>query len=73
MDEVGELPLNLQAELLRVLQEGTYKKVGSNTWQQTKFRLVCATNKNLHQAMEKGEFRQDLYFRIADCEFFVPH
>jgi transcriptional regulator with GAF, ATPase, and Fis domain len=72
LDEVGELPVTLQAELLRVLQEGTYKKVGSNTWQQTKFRLICATNKNLQQAMEKGEFRQDLYFRIADCEFFVP-
>lgn len=72
LDEVGELPLTLQAELLRVLQEGTYKKVGSNTWQKTNFRLICATNKNLHQAMEEGKFRQDLYFRIADCEYFVP-
>jgi transcriptional regulator with GAF, ATPase, and Fis domain len=72
LDEVGELPLNLQAELLRVLQEGTYKKIGSNSWQKTDFRLVCATNKNLQQAVKQGAFRQDLYFRIADCEFTVP-
>jgi transcriptional regulator with GAF, ATPase, and Fis domain len=72
LDEVGELPLNLQAELLRVLQEGTYKKVGSNTWQKTDFRLVCATNKDLRKAVAKGRFRQDLYYRIADCEYTVP-
>lgn len=72
LDEVGELPLGLQAELLRVLQEGTYKKVGSNTWQKTNFRLICATNRDLREAVEKGAFRQDLYFRIADCEFAVP-
>lgn len=72
LDEVGELPLSLQAELLRVLQEGTYKKIGSNSWQKTDFRLICATNKNLQQAVKQGTFRQDLYFRIADCEFAVP-
>jgi transcriptional regulator with GAF, ATPase, and Fis domain len=72
LDEVGELPLSLQAELLRVLQERTYKKIGSNSWQKTDFRLVCATNKNLQQAVKQGTFRQDLYFRIADCEFSVP-
>lgn len=72
LDEVGELPLPLQAELLRVLQEGTYKKVGSNTWQKTDFRLICATNKDLRKAVTKGRFRQDLYYRIADCEYAVP-
>jgi transcriptional regulator with GAF, ATPase, and Fis domain len=72
LDEVGELPLTLQAEMLRVLQEGTYKKVGSNTWQKTNFRLVCATNKDLRKAVAEGKFRQDLYFRIADCEYNVP-
>ena len=72
LDEAGELPVQLQAELLRVLQEGTYKKVGSNTWQKTNFRLVCATNKNLRKAVAEGRFRQDLYFRIADCEYIVP-
>ncbi|HTD95114.1 MAG TPA: sigma 54-interacting transcriptional regulator [Chitinophagaceae bacterium] len=72
LDEIGELPLNLQAELLRVLQEGTYKKVGSNAWQKTSFRLVCATNKDLRSLIAEGKFRQDLYFRVADCEFAVP-
>jgi transcriptional regulator with GAF, ATPase, and Fis domain len=72
LDEVGELPLNLQAELLRVLQEGTYKRVGSNTWQKTNFRLVCATNKDLRKAVDERKFRQDLYFRIADAECMVP-
>jgi len=72
LDEVGELPLTLQAELLRVLQEGTYKKVGSNNWQKTNFRLVCATNKDLRNAMQEGKFRSDLYYRIADCEYHLP-
>ena len=72
LDEVGELPMTLQAELLRVLQEGTYKKVGSNTWQKTNFRLICATNRDLRKAMNEGRFRQDLYYRIADCEYRLP-
>jgi len=70
LDEIGELPSALQAELLRVLQEGAYKKVGSNTWQKSSFRLVCATNKEL--ANPGCHFRQDLYYRIADCAFRVP-
>ena len=70
LDEIGELPPTLQAELLRALQEGTYKKVGSNTWQKSSFRLVCATNKEL--ADPGCRFRQDLYYRIADCAFRVP-
>lgn len=72
LDEVGELPLPLQAELLRVLQEGTFKKVGSNTWQKTNFRLVCATNKDLRKAVADGRFRLDLYYRISSCEYTVP-
>ena len=72
LDEVGELPLSLQAELLRVMQEGTYKKVGSNAWQKTEFRLIAATNKDLRKLVDEGRFRQDLYFRIADCEFRLP-
>ncbi len=72
LDEVGELPLSLQAELLRVMQEGTYKKIGSNAWQKTDFRLIAATNKDLRKLVDEGRFRQDLYFRIADCEFRLP-
>jgi transcriptional regulator with GAF, ATPase, and Fis domain len=72
LDEVGELPLPLQAELLRVVQEGTYKRVGSNTWRQTRFRLVCATNRDLLEEASQGRFRRDLYYRIAGWSFRLP-
>jgi transcriptional regulator with GAF, ATPase, and Fis domain len=65
LDEVGELPLPLQAELLRAVQEHTYKRVGSNDWHQTRFRLVCATNRDLRQEEAQGRFRRDFYYRIA--------
>ena len=61
LDEVGELPVTLQAELLRVVQEHTYKRVGSNQWQLTDFRLVCATNRNLLEEQAQGRFRRDLF------------
>jgi DNA-binding NtrC family response regulator len=72
LDEVGELSLPLQAELLRVIQEGTYKRVGSNLWQRTRFRLVCATNRDLGQGQRAGTFRSDLFFRIAGCTAHLP-
>jgi len=72
LDEVGELPLSLQAELLRVIQEGTYKRVGSNVWQHTRFRLVCATNRDLVSDQDDGKFRSDLYHRIAAVEVHLP-
>jgi DNA-binding NtrC family response regulator len=72
LDEVGDLPLPLQAELLRVIQEGTYKRVGSNLWQRTRFRLVCATNRDLAEEQRQGRFRSDLYFRIAGCQVRLP-
>lgn len=65
LDEVGELPPSLQAELLRVVQERTYKRVGSNTWRRTDFRLICATNRDLVQEEGQGRFRRDFYHRIA--------
>ncbi|CAN7296479.1 sigma 54-interacting transcriptional regulator [Pseudoduganella sp. LjRoot289] len=65
LDEVGELPLAMQAQLLRVIQEQKYKRVGSNTWQPTRFRLVCATNRDLEAGVADGSFRADLYYRIA--------
>ncbi|HEY3956339.1 MAG TPA: sigma 54-interacting transcriptional regulator [Streptosporangiaceae bacterium] len=70
LDEIGDLPAPLQAELLRVIQEGTYKRVGSDIWRDTQFRLVCATNRALPEAVERGDFRSDLYHRIAawGCE-----
>jgi transcriptional regulator with GAF, ATPase, and Fis domain len=72
LDEVGELPPALQAQLLRVIQEGTYKRVGGNTWYRTQFRLVSATNRNLSQMASKGLFRSDLYFRIAGVTIELP-
>ncbi|MGA1864673.1 MAG: sigma-54-dependent transcriptional regulator [bacterium] len=72
LDEVGELPLSIQAQLLRVVQEHSYKPVGGNSWQQTDFRLVCATNRNLLEGVKRGEFRHDLYYRIANWTFTLP-
>ena len=72
LDEVGELPPGLQAELLRVVQEHSYKRVGSNLWQRTIFRLVCATNRDLQQEESQGRFRRDFYFRIAGCTCRLP-
>jgi transcriptional regulator with GAF, ATPase, and Fis domain len=72
LDEVGELPLNLQAELLRVVQERTYKRVGGNVWHKSDFRLVCATNRNLIDEQARGRFRSDLYYRIASWTCCLP-
>jgi transcriptional regulator with GAF, ATPase, and Fis domain len=72
LDEVGELPPKLQAELLRVIQEHTYKRVGGNTWQKAHFRLVCATNRDLLLASTRGQFRHDLYHRIAGWTCRLP-
>ena len=72
LDEVGEMPLSMQAELLRVIQEGTYKKIGSNIWRQANFRLVCATNRNLETETETGNFRKDLYDRISLWKCYMP-
>ncbi|RBL91166.1 sigma 54-interacting transcriptional regulator [Chitinophaga flava] len=72
LDELGELALPLQAGLLRVIQEGMYKRVGSNTWRKTNFRLVCATNRNVKEEIVQGNFREDLYFRVAASVFIIP-
>ncbi|TGE28813.1 sigma 54-interacting transcriptional regulator [Hymenobacter metallicola] len=72
LDELGELPLPLQAELLRALQEGTYKRVGSNTWRKASFRLVSATNRDLLAEVHKGTFRQDLYYRVSGWTCQLP-
>jgi transcriptional regulator with GAF, ATPase, and Fis domain len=72
LDEIGELPLGLQTQLLRVLQEHTYKRVGSNTWHRTDFRLICATNRDLRLEEAQGQFRRDLYYRIAAWSITLP-
>jgi transcriptional regulator with GAF, ATPase, and Fis domain len=73
LDEIGELPPTLQAELLRVVQEGVFKKVGSNIWQKTDFRLVCATNRDLWSEVNNTQFRLDLFFRISGWTCRLPN
>lgn len=65
LDEIGELPLAMQAQLLRAIQERKYKRIGGSSWQPTQFRLVCATNRALEDEVARGAFRADLYYRIA--------
>ena len=72
LDEIGELPLSMQAQLLRVVQERQFKRVGGNQWLRTRFRLVCATNRVLHDEVQADRFRADLYYRIATCVLHLP-
>jgi len=72
LDEVGELPAELQTALLRVVQEGSFKRVGGNTWHRTGFRLVAATNRDLVAEQQAGRFRRDLYYRLAASVIRLP-
>ena len=72
LDEIGELPLQLQAKLLRVLQEGEFEPVGSSKTQKVNVRVVAATNRNLEEEIEKGKFRADLYYRLNVFPIDIP-
>lgn len=72
LDEVAELPHSTQARLLRVLQTGEYIRVGSSKVQKTNVRVVAATNMNLQEAIAKGRFREDLYYRLGTVPITVP-
>jgi transcriptional regulator with PAS, ATPase and Fis domain len=72
LDEVGELPLTTQVRLLRVLENGEFIKVGSSQVQKTNVRIVAATNVNMFDAIEKGKFREDLYYRLSTVEIGLP-
>jgi PAS domain S-box-containing protein len=64
LDEIGELPIDLQSKLLRVLQEGEFERLGNPVTIKVNVRVIAATNRNLEQAIEKKEFREDLYYRL---------
>ena len=72
LDEVGELPLTTQVRLLRVLENGEFIKVGSSQVQKTDVRIVAATNVNMFEAIEKGKFREDLYYRLSTVDIPLP-
>lgn len=72
LDEVGELPLTTQVRLLRVLENGEFIKVGSSQVQKTNVRIVAATNVQMFDAIEKGRFREDLYYRLSTVEITLP-
>lgn len=72
LDEIGDTSLSMQVKLLRVLQEGTYLPVGASAPKRVDVRIVAATNKNLKEMMAKGEFREDLYYRINVINVNLP-
>jgi len=72
LDEIGDLPLKLQAKLLRVLQQKTFEKVGSSDTVTVDVRIVAASNRDIEALVEKGEFRSDLYYRLNVLPIYVP-
>jgi transcriptional regulator with PAS, ATPase and Fis domain len=72
LDEVAELPVGTQARLLRVLESGEYLRVGSSKVQKTNVRIIAATNVNVYDAVQKGKFREDLYYRLNTVPLKVP-
>lgn len=72
LDEIGEMPLQTQTRLLRILENGEFIRVGSNKMQKTDVRVVAATNVNLLEKVQKGKFREDLYYRLNSVPIYVP-
>ena len=72
LDEIGDLALPLQAKLLRVLQERSLERLGSNAPHPIDVRVICATSRNLEKMVQEGTFREDLYFRISVVRIHMP-
>jgi transcriptional regulator with PAS, ATPase and Fis domain len=72
LDEIGDMDIAVQSQLLKVIEERTYRRVGENRVRKSDFRLICATNKDLPKETEAGTFRKDLYYRICVFPIAVP-
>jgi DNA-binding NtrC family response regulator len=72
LDEIGDLSPQMQVKLLRVVQQGTFEKVGAEKTQSVDVRIICATNRDLHAATKDGSFRQDLYYRLCVMPIHMP-
>ena len=72
LDEIGEIPLELQSKLLRVLQEGEFERIGDSNTTKVNVRIIAATNVNLQEAISKGAFREDLYYRLNVFPITIP-
>lgn len=72
LDEIGDVPLSMQVKLLRLIETGTFRPVGSSEVKHSRFRLICATHKNIAEMVKSGEFRQDLYYRINVFPILIP-
>jgi transcriptional regulator with PAS, ATPase and Fis domain len=72
LDEIGEMDLAVQAQFLKVLEEKTYRRLGDTRQRRSDFRLISATNRQIETALQKGEFRSDLYFRINLLTIHIP-
>lgn len=72
LDEIGEIPLTMQGKLLRTIQEGTIRRIGSDCEKEIDVRIIAATNRNLKNEMQEGRFRQDLYYRLNVLPLEIP-
>ena len=72
LDEIGDMPADLQVKLLRVLQEKEFERIGSNTTLKTDVRIIAATNRDLEKEIEEGRFRSDLFYRLHVFPIQLP-